>query len=125
MFSSFRKTMLKLDSCISKGIALSPERSGGREAGLSCSRHYLSPAQPGHQGHSSSMVMFMNKRKIMMIMIMIMMSLKILWKEKNVEESRKGRKIKIKRCCSPWNTTIKSIAKRTPLKMQSIETIVT
>ena len=123
MLSSFRKTMLKRDSFTSKGIALSPERSGGREAGLSCSRHYLSPAQPGHQGHSSSMVMFMNMRKIMMSMIIIMMSLKILWKEKNVEESRKGSKIKIKRCCSPWNTRRKSIAKRTSLKMQSIKTI--
>ena len=101
MLSSFRKTMLKRDSFTSKGIALSPERSGGREAGLSCSRHYLSPAQPGHQGHSSSMVMFMNMRKIMMSMIIIMMSLKILWKEKNVEDSRKGRKIKIKRCFPP------------------------
>ena len=74
--------MLKRDSFTSKGIALSPERSGGREAGLSCSRHYLSPAQPGHQGHSFSMVMFMNMRKIMMSMIMIKMSLKILRKEK-------------------------------------------
>ena len=85
--------MPKWDSCILKRIALSPERSGGREAGLSCSRHYLSPAQPGHQGHSSSMVMFMNMRKIMMSMIMIMMSLKILRKEKM--------KKKVKKCLFP------------------------